>query len=201
MSVLAKISNRKYTVEEYLALEEKSVEKNEYHNGEVWAMAGGTGNHSKITANTIMGIGNALREKGKDCSVYDSNLKVYSEVYHSFLYPDVLVICGEEENYQNRSDIIQNPLLIIEVLSKSTANYDRSEKFMKYRAIPSFKEYILIDQNKAIVEGFYRETADYWRIQRIEGMEESIHLYSIDCTISLKNIYWRVVLEEKEKEL
>lgn len=136
-----------------------------------------------------------LEQKGGKCKVFNSDLKVRSEEYNAFLYPDAFVICGEEQYYNDRKDIVTNPILIIEVLSESSAWYDQPEKFRKYRSIPSFKEYILIDQEQASIEGFYRETKDYWRIQSVRGLEDRLYLHSIDCTLALTDIYWQVVLE------
>jgi len=178
-----------YTFEEYLVLEEKAPYKSEYEKGRILAMSGGTLDHSTISQNTGTAIANALRKKEKPCRVNNSDLKIRIEEYDKAVYPDVSVICGEASYFKNRKDIITNPLLIVEVISKSTRDYDRGTKFKQYRSLPSLKEYVLIEQDLAKVEVWTKLEENVWRILNISGLDATIHLHSIDCNILLKDIY------------
>ncbi|MFK7905491.1 MAG: Uma2 family endonuclease [Chitinophagales bacterium] len=180
---------KKYTLLEYLQLEEQSDVKYEYRNGSIYAMAGGSYEHNLIGGNTIKTIGNALDKKDSNCKTLTSDMKVYIESINEAVFPDISVLCGEPDFPKGTKNAITNPSLIIEVLSKSTEAYDRGSKFLKYRQLPSFKEYVLIAQHEPKVESFYRHDETFWRISTALGLDSSIHLYSIDCNITLKEIY------------
>jgi len=180
---------KKHTLLEYLQLEEQSDVKHEYRNGSIYAMSGGSLNHGIIGNNIGTALGNALYPKEGDCFPTNSEVKIYIEAIDESVYPDVMVICGEPSFKMKRNDIVTNPSLIIEVLSKSTEAYDRGSKFLKYRQLPSFREYVLIAQHEPKVESFYRHDETFWRISTALGLDSSIHLYSIDCDITLKEIY------------
>jgi len=182
--------DQQYTFEEYLAFEQTSDIRHEYHDGRVVAMAGGRPNHSQITNNTSRAVSAALDDS--DCIVYGPDLKVRIEKANRGLYPDVMVVCGDLEMYNNRVDVITNLSLIIEVLSPSTERYDRTNKFRLYRQLPSFKEYVLVATDFPTVETFYREQEDYWHIGSAVGLDSDIYLKSIDCTIQLADIYKKV---------
>ena len=181
--------NKQYTLLEYLNLEPTLEGKFEFRNGEIVAMAGGTINHSRIIAKINRILGNLL--DGSQCENL-IDLKVYLEDYNHGVFPDAMVICDEPEMYNDRQDIVVNPSLVVEVLSKSTESYDRGEKFLKYRSLPSFKEYVLISSDKYLVESFYRESSTYWQMRTAIGLDAEIHLFSIDKTIALKDIYENV---------
>lgn len=188
-----------YSLEEYLALEEKSEVKHEFHNGKLTPMAGGTIFHNFICGNIIRLIGNFLVENELNCSMFTSDQKVYLPLKNSTVYPDVTVVCGKPELYLDSLSVITNPQLIVEVLSESTAEHDRTTKFENYCSIPSFREYILVAQDRPFIEAFYLhdpETA-LWKISRASGLDASIHLMSIDCTLELKDVY-RMVKGLKE---
>ncbi len=180
---------KKISFPEYLELEEKSEGKHEYHDGFVRAMAGGTPNHSTISGNIYASLANALRNKEGKCRPFNSDLKIYIESVNRGVYPDAMMVCGELDYYLNRKDIITNPKLVIEVLSTSTAAFDRGDKFRFYKSLPSFREYILIHQDQPFVEGYYWEDRELWRISHAIGLEENIQIHSIDAEISLKDIY------------
>lgn len=199
MGAIEKLEDRKYTLEEYLALEEVALEKSEFWDGiivprnePIEAMAGGFPNHNKIGANIITSINIAIRKKNKNCSTYSSDQKIFIPKFNRGVYPDCMVICGEEELHEASDAVITNPSLIVEVLSKSTKDYDKSEKFEGYRSLPSFKEYLLVWQTIPKVQSWYKEAEDLWRISSAFGLDKTIHLYSIDCTISLEDIYQRI---------
>ena len=137
---------KKYTPDEYLALEEKADYRSEFENGAIVAMAGGSLNHARIIRNVDRAFGRKIK---KDCESLTTDVKVRVENYRKFYYPDVLVICGEPQFYQQRDDTITNPILIVEVLSDSTEAKDRGEKFAAYQTLESLQEYILVSQDKA----------------------------------------------------
>jgi len=181
-----------YTFEEYEKLEELAEYKSEFLDGIIVAMAGGKPNHNKIAASIGSAIDNELIKKEKDCSVYNSDQKIFIPKFNRGAYPDCMVICGKEQLIENSTSTLSNPSLIIEVLSESTKEYDKSDKFEGYRSLPSFKEYVLIWQTIPKVQTWYKEDKDLWRISSAFGLDKVIHLYSIDCKISLKDIYRRV---------
>lgn len=179
-----------YSIEEYLEIEEKSLEKMEYHDGEIFAMAGGSPNHSLLGNNIGIALGIALRKKGKPCRTYNSDLKIaISE--RKFLYPDASVVCGKVETFPNMPQGIKNPLLLVEVLSDSTENYDRGSKFQAYQQLDSLQEYLLISQDKVLVEVFFKpKNTAFWYYQAYKNLNEIIELKSIDAEISLADIYY-----------
>ncbi len=179
-----------YTKEEYLELEELAEYKSEYYDGEIFAMSGGSYKHSAICSNLHRRIGDLL--DGKNCIVFDSNLKLAIPEINAFVYPDLMVVCGKIEFAENRQDIIRNPILIAEVLSPSTESYDRDMKFGFYRTIPSLKEYMLVSQNKPIVEVYFRQNKDSWKYSVSEGTEQGIVLQSLGYEILLKDIYQKI---------
>ena len=139
MSALTK--RKKYTPEEYLALEEKAEFRSEYENGGIVAMAGGSLNHARIISSIDRLFGNKLKS---GCESVTTGVKVRVESYRKFYYPDVMVICGAPDFYQKRNDTITNPVLIVEVLSDSTEAKDRGKKFAAYQTLETLQEYILV---------------------------------------------------------
>ena len=192
MGAAEKKEEKLYSFEEYEQLEELANYKSEFWDGLIVSMAGGQPNHNKIAASIGRAIDNELIKKGKNCSVYNSDQKIYISKFNRGAYPDCTVICGEEKFHKNSKSTLINPSLIIEVLSESTKAYDKGDKFEGYRSLPSFKEYLLIWQTIPKVQSWYKEADDLWRISSAFGLDKTIHLYSIDCTITLKDIYRRV---------
>ena len=189
---LKKLAKQQYTFKEYLALEENAAYKSEYWDGIIIAMAGRTPNHNKISNSIGTAIDIELDKKNKDCTVYSSDQKVFIPDFNRSIYPDCMVLCGEEELHDESNAVIVNPSLIIEVLSKSTKEFDSNEKFEGYRSISSFKEYVLIWQTIPKVQSWYKEHNGLWRISSVFGLDKRIMLYSINCEIALKDIYKRV---------
>ena len=185
-----------YTIEEYLEFEEKSEEKHEFHNGEIFAMAGGSIAHSIIKGNAFGELRSRLNKEGAKCKAHESDLKVYIERFNSFLYPDVGVVCGDLQIPDITKDSYTNPILIVEILSDSTAQYDRGIKFEKYRSLPSFKEYVLVNQDVPKVELFYQEDESLWRIQTVRGLDSTVYFRSINQEFSMADIYLDVVFPE-----
>ncbi|MEM9821706.1 MAG: Uma2 family endonuclease, partial [Bacteroidota bacterium] len=174
---------------EYLELEKVSERKHEYQAGKIYAMTGGTLNHSLIGGNIVTALNNALSANDKTCLVANSDAKIFVEKANAFVYPDASVICEPPEYHGINRQAITNPILIVEVLSKTTGHYDRGEKFRKYCALPSFKEYVLIDQDQPVVDTLYRADAKTWHMVTTIGLEKSIELHSIACTLSMEVIY------------
>ncbi len=179
-----------YTFEEYLHREEKSLEKHEFYNGQIIKIIGGTDVHSAISANIIAALKWAVRPLlPRKFLVYDSNLKIRIESANHGVYPDALVICEEPQFWNNRRDIITNPLLIVEVLSPSTQSYDKLGKFELYKQLPSFQEYVLVDADNYGVETRFQEETDLWRIKKYKNPDHAIALRSLGTTISLADVY------------
>ena len=180
-----------YSLEEYLVLEEQSDHRNEYRNGQIDAMAGESQNHSLLCAN-CMGI-LYTHFLDKDCKVFTPNMKVYIPKKNKMYYPDVSVVCGEVEASLNRNDMIANPVLLFEVLSKSTAKFDQGEKFEDYKTLKSFKEYVLIDQYQYRVEVCYKEK-NGWSSILYTSPEDTLYLRSLNVEITLASLYQKVTL-------
>lgn len=199
MGVQAKITS---TIEEYLALEEQSLTRHEYHNGEILAMSGGTPKHSLIGSNTITELNLAKRKNGRKCRTYGSDARIFIDSVNHFVYPDAMIVCGKSEFSKKDKNSFTNPLLIVEVLSESTANYDRGEKFRKYRTLPSFREYVLIDQYQPVVDVLFRSDENYWKIISYIGLEKEVYINTLDCSIKMSDIYRDVEgLSEPELQL
>lgn len=186
------------TAEEYLALEDAADSKHEYYHGEIFAMAGASQNHNRLALDLGTSANSAL--KNTRCEAFMSDMKVWSKAKNYFTYPDLTIVCGKAEFYEDRDDIITNPLVIFEVLSKSTKNYDRAEKFDFYRSIPSFQEYILIDQDSIHVEQRYMETRNKWILLEYNQITDVIKLAKVDIEIPLREIYRRVEFAESKAE-
>lgn len=183
--------NEKYTPEEYLALEEKSEFKSEYDDGIIIAMSGGSYGHAQITVNISRFIANKI---SGDCDVLSNDIKVWFEKLHKFYYPDITVLCGEPVFFKNRDDSILNPTLIVEVLSNSTEARDRGEKLLAYQSLESLREYVLVSQNKPVVEQYIRNNDGNWTYKATIGLKSKVILESIKVELSLEEIYQRVKL-------
>ena len=186
---------RKYTPAEYLALEEKAEFRSEYENGEIVAMAGGSLNHARIIGDIDRLFGSKLSE---DCESITTEVKIRVEDYRKFYYPDVFVFCGEPVFYKKRSDTIVNPILIVEVLSDGTEAKDRGKKMLAYRTLESLREYVLVSQNKPIVEQYIKNADGNWIHKVTIGLESFVKFESVDVKLSLKEIYRRVKFETEK---
>lgn len=176
-----------YSIQEYFELEANSLEKHEYSAGEIFAMAGGKPNHALIANNIAAELRASL--KGKPCLTYNSDL-VIATSDNEFVYADTSVICGKLEHFPEYANAAKNPVLIVEVLSDSTEKYDRGEKFRKYQQIPSFREYVLIAQDRVRVEVFFKpDNIIFWQYRSYENINERVELKSINCSIPLQDIY------------
>ena len=177
----------KMSIEEYLEMENAADEKSEYYKGEVFAMSGAKIPHVKITSNLLIALG--LKLKGKKCQPYGSDARIHIESNTLFTYPDITIICGEVITLNNDDYNVLNPTVIIEVLSKSTKNYDRGEKFKLYRDIPTLKEYILADSESIHIEVFRLNENGHWELEEYNSLDESVLIKAIDETLILSEIY------------
>ena len=188
MAVPAK--KKSISISEYFEMEEKSDIRHEYYKGEIFAFAGASINHGRIIGN----INSKFLQKlaNKNCESFSSDLKVRIEEVDLFTYPDILVICDKPEFYKDRDDTVLNPVLIIEVLSGSTKNYDRGEKFEFYRTVKSLQDYILVDQRRVHVEHFVRSAENKWVLTETSDINSSLEISNLKLEISLEEIYDRV---------
>lgn len=179
------IEKEHYTEAEYFEIERTSFGRWEYVNGKIRQMSGGTTDHGDISSNLVRVLGNALVPRG--CHVYGSDVKIHTgDGINTF--PDIFVICEQNRYYLGKKDIVLNPLLIVEVLSPSTENYDRNEKFEHYRTIETLTDYLLVEQDEAKVVLYTRRT-DFWEMRVIAGRDGSVFLPSVDVTLALADVY------------
>ena len=196
------IEKRYYTPEEYLVLEETAIDKSEYHDGEIIPMTGGTTNHNKIAVNFCRKF--PLTVNGQDYDIFINDVRLWIPQNRRYFYPDIMVIKGKPIYQGNNQTVVINPLVIIEVLSNSTKDYDRGEKFLFYRAIPTCREYILIDQYSYHIEQFAKNSNDKWVLTEYDSSESILILESVEFQIPLKDIYQRInfdVTVEEVKEI
>ncbi len=177
----------KITEDEYLAGERAADHKSEFVNGEIYGMAGGSLRHSRVAANWTAEL--TLQLRGRECGVFTSDARVRTSRSGSYVYPDLSVVCGAPQVYEDADDILTNPKVLIEVLSPSTADYDRGKKFELYREIASLEDYILVHTGSALVEHFARQADASWIFREYRGLEAAISIASIGCTIRLADVY------------
>ncbi|MBD0345821.1 MAG: Uma2 family endonuclease, partial [Coleofasciculus sp. Co-bin14] len=180
----------------YLELEVASEYRHEYIDGQIIAMTGGTPNHNQIAGNLYAALNFALKRQPYRVFVTDQRLWIPKKRIHT--YPDVMVVAGQLELVEGRRDTITNPLMIAEVLSNSTKNYDRVEKFAAYRTIPSFREYVLIDQYKIHVEHYSKAEENKWVFSEYEDENYILSLSSFTFQILLSDIYDKVDFDAEE---
>jgi Uma2 family endonuclease len=180
------------TQAEYLAMERCAINtKHEYFSGEIFAMVGGKRNHVYINSNLIIALGGKLRESNSPCRPVANDMRVKIEA--GYVYPDVVILCGEGEFEDDEFDTLTNPVVIIEILSDSTAAFDRGEKFNYYQGIATLKEYILVSQDRYRIEQYTRqEKKDTWEYRSLNDVNQNLTIKSTDCEVSLSEIYWGV---------
>jgi Uma2 family endonuclease len=178
------------TPEEYLALEREAEYKSEYFDGKIFAMSGASPEHNQITVNVLAEI--HMQIKKRPCQVYASNMRVKVSPTGLYTYPDVVALCDKPRFDDEQKDTLLNPTVIIEVLSDSTANYDRGDKFKHYRTIDALVEYILIAQDECHVEHYVRHANNQWLLSEINDLQEIIELPAFDCRLALSDVYDKV---------
>jgi len=174
------------TYAEYLAAEAASDIRHEYLNGEVWAMAGGTPEHSALAAAIIAQLGASMR--GKPCRMFSSDLRVRIMDTGLSTYPDVSVVCGQLETAPDDPDAVTNPIVLVEVLSESTEGYDRGGKAAHYRRIPSLREYVLVAQTEPRIEVFRRAEIGRWELLEARA-GETIEIASLGARLDVSAVY------------
>ena len=178
------------SIETYFRLEEQSLHKNEYHNGIIKPMAGATYTHNVLAGRIGTYLNIFIEENDLNFSSNNSDIKVWIENYDKAVYPDAVVVSEKPEFYKTRKDTIINPLLIVEVLSKSTADYDKGTKFEMYRSLPSFEEYVLVHQVQKQVTVYTKQADESWVVRDYFDDESNAILHSLhQCPISLKRLY------------
>ena len=181
----------KLTEEQYLAIERAAEFKSEFLDGVMYAMSGGSMRHSYLAVNLIAELRAMLR--GGECQIFNSDLRVRVSA-RMYAYPDVSVVCGKPLLADDHQDILFNPIVIVEVLSPSTEQYDRGMKFQLYRTIESLREYILVDQDKVLIEQYIRQDASTWTLRDHQTLEDELKMNSIGVSLPLRLIYDRVDL-------
>lgn len=185
-----------YTPDEYLAYEQAAESKSEYWHGEIYAMAGGSRSHNLIQGNTITVLNVALERK--PCEVYPSDMRLLVKRNGLYTYPDVMVVCGKVDFAPGRTDTVTNPVVIVEVLSPSTRDYDRVEKFARYKQLDSLQEYILVDSERVHVTHLRREPGNQrWSIEMYDDLEDALLLESIGVELPLRRLYHKVEFEQR----
>lgn len=188
------LSHHRYTWHQYLSVEQSSNVKHEFLDGEIFAMAGGSPEHAALS----LAVGGELREqlKGQPCRAYSSDLRVRVLASGLATYPDVSVICGDVQYDPDSAATVVNPVVIAEVPSDSTEEYDRGAKFEAYQQIPSLREYVLVSTRERLVEVFRRSRDGSW--PRTEGRSRArIPLDSIGCTLDVDAVYAGIALDRR----
>jgi Uma2 family endonuclease len=197
--MLVQTQQKFYTPDEYRQLEETAEFKNEYRDGEIVQMTGGTINHSRIIRNLSRVLGNSI--EGTAFELFHGDLRLWIPQYRRGTYPDVMAIKGFPVFTEGRNDEILNPILIVEVLSKSTKGFDREDKFRFYRSLPEFREYILVSQYEFLVEQYIKTESNEWLFREYEGETATVSFASVGVQMSMSQIYAKVVFEIQETEV
>jgi Uma2 family endonuclease len=190
-NTMAQPASQYISISDYLEGERTATEKHEYYKGEVYAMSGASLKHNRIQVNFTRHVANYLA--GKGCDVFGSDLRVHIPSNSLFTYPDAVIICGKPELLDNTADTVLNPVIIVEILSKSTQSYDRGDKFNLYRAIPSLQEYILINSEAIGIEHYSKQENHSWLLQDYQDMAASFLIKSIELQLPLAQLYEGVV--------
>lgn len=186
---------KKLSPQKYLDIERKSEFKSEYYNGEMFALAGASLNHNRICGNIHVSLANQFRDK--NCEVFQSDLRIKVQESGLFTYPDIVIICGEPEFYDEQRDTVTNPEVIMEVLSISTEGYDRGLKFELYRRLNTLKDYLLISQGKIAIEYYSKNPDNSWTLKEYNNLSQQICIQSINCNLDLKEVYSKVEFEKE----
>lgn len=184
---MAKQPTTHYTAAEYLTMERASSEKHEFADGEIFAMTGSSLKHNEIAQNISGGLRTQFRDR--TCRVFTLDVRVCVHPDYRYTYPDVVVVCGEPKVLDDKFDTLLNPTLIVEVLSESTRNYDRGDKFQQYRDVVSFCEYLLVDQDKVHIELFTKQTDGRWTFWETNSIEAVVPLESVGASLRVSEIY------------
>ena len=200
----SQLQKKLYTVAEYLEFERQSEERHYFIDGEIFAMAGESPQHSSVNADLTVEVGSQL--KGTSCRVFSPNMKIRSGKKNAsssqkglFSYADLTVVCGEPQFHDEVGDVLVNPKVIFEVLSPSTELFDRGEKFRRFRTHnESLTDYVLISQTQPLIEHFQRQPDGQWPVTEVRGLEGELHIASINCRLKLSEVYSHVSFHPAE---
>ena len=179
--------------EEYLRIERTAEWKSEYVDGEMFAMSGASPRHVLIAGNLLAELRDQLRTG--PCTVYSADLRVSPDPHRFYTYPDVVVVCDPPQFVDEHRDTITNPIVVAEVLSQSTENYDRGAKFERYRAISTLSEYLLVAQDRIHVELYTRQSAGGWFLREWNDSAAEVELVSLRCSLKIAEVYAKVTFE------
>jgi Uma2 family endonuclease len=182
------------THEEYLELDRKAETPSESYNGEMFSMAGGSYRHALIKSNLVRELGNQLEDSG--CDVLPTEVKLLVGKTGLYAYPDVMVVWGSPRFVDDEKDMLTNPIVVIEILSPSTSDYDPGGKFVLYRTVQSIQEYVVVDQAQPHIQQNTRERDGAWRIVDIKSLNQTLQLKSVGADVPLSRIYRRVTFDE-----
>ena len=184
----------KLTASEYLAIEQRAEFKSEFHNGEMFAMAGASRQHNRVKENLVIEVGSRL--KGGPCQSFSSDQRVKVDATGLYTYPDIVILCGPGVYDPLSGDTLTNPTAIIEVLSSSSEKYDRGAKFRNYQQIPSLKEYVLVAQDEAVCERFVRQADGSWALVSFVDLTAELVFISVPVRIPMADVYAGVAFPE-----
>ncbi|MEY4934006.1 MAG: hypothetical protein RIS64_365 [Bacteroidota bacterium] len=188
---------RLYTLGEYLQRSEKVQERLEYHNGFIIKVSKTNVSQNTISTNIVAALKNAFKNiQDKKYQVFSGQQIVYLPKFNFGLYPDVLAFVDPPEYFDKNQVLLTNPLIIVEVLSRSTKKYDKTQKFIEYKSLESFQEYILIDQDRCQVDVFFQKAPHLWSDASFTNLTDTIHLHSVGCSISVADIYEDIVFDK-----
>jgi Uma2 family endonuclease len=185
------------TADEYLEIDRKAEIRSEYYDGQMYAMSGGTAQHSLIRTDLLIELGPKLRDR---CRLYSGDLRVRVSPERAYVYPDIAIACEAPQFADDQKDTLLNPTVIIEVLSPGTEAHDRGYKFSLYRKLESLQEYVMVSQNEPRIEVFRRQPSDQWLLTDFERLDAACRLDSIDCSIALASVYRQVTFEPAAPE-
>lgn len=184
----------KMTEAEYFAFEDASETKHEYAKGYVYAMAGATVRHNTIINSISLALGIQIGDR--DCTINTSDTKIQVSALGHYRYPDVVIFCGEPQFANEREDMIRNPIVLVEVLSDSTALTDRDPKLLEYTQIDTLQTYLLVSQDEPRIERYQRTESGDWLYSSINGLDGEVALPAIDCKLALSKVYQKVSFED-----
>ncbi|MEO0415423.1 MAG: Uma2 family endonuclease, partial [Verrucomicrobiota bacterium] len=180
------LSDLDFTPQEYLAWEREAETKSEYVKGAVYVMSGAKVAHNRISVNLIAAVHGQLKDR--PCEVFGSDMRVWVDAAESYFYPDLSGLCGEVDFTDDTRDTYENPQFIIEILSDSTESFDRGQKFLFYQEIDSLKEFVLVAQNRMVIE-LYRKVEGVWNYWSFQSSKDILDLQSVGCQVPLEEIY------------
>ncbi len=176
-----------FTPEEYLEWEKEQIDKHEFFQGEIFAMSGASPRHNLIFSNLFGEL--FIKLKGKSCKPYGSDMRIHIPENTLYTYPDISVMCHDIINTGTEEDTVILPAVLFEILSSSTRNYDRGDKFKLYRDIPSLKEYIMVDSTSILIESFRINSTGHWELKEYKQLEENLEISSLNISIPIADIY------------